>query len=114
MRSRWAWPLALSTLTVGLVGCGSDICDEARTAFCEKACDCPEGGCSVRLNQAGLQVYDTFDECMDLAGPQVCDSDGTEEAADACTQAVAEMDACGGSVAPEACTPFPDQGSGEP
>jgi hypothetical protein len=86
-----------------LVGCGSDICEEPREAFCQKACDCDDGTCLVRLGGASLQYYDSVEECIDLAGPQICNSDSTEQAADACLQAIESMEACGDEVAPTEC-----------
>lgn len=111
MRCFWALIASLALLNQG---CGTDICEEAREAFCAKACDCEDGGCAAQLDQAGFQYYDSVDECLDLAGPQICDSEGTEQAADACSQAIADMGSCGDTIVPSVCRPFPDQGTGAP
>lgn len=95
-----------------LIGCGSDICEEPRQAFCERACDCDDGRCLVRLGSASLQYYESVEECIDLAGPQICDSDGTEQDADACLAAVAMMGACGDEVAPDECVVSASSGDG--
>jgi len=93
----------LAFLGLTTLGCGSDICDEARQAFCDKACDCGDGTCVVRLNNASLQYYDNVEECIDLAGPQICNSSSTEAKADACTEAIGSMASCGDEPAPPEC-----------
>lgn len=103
MRGFWASICQLAFAATLLMGCGSDICEEPREAFCQKACACEDGRCLVRLGSASLQYYDSVEECIDLAGPQICDSDGTEQAADACLAAVSSMSECGDEVAPDQC-----------
>ena len=103
MHGFWAPICQLAVTAVLLMGCGSYVCNEPREAFCQKACACDDGRCLVRLSAASLQYYDSVDECVDLAGPQICDSEGTEQQADACLQAVSEMDECGDEVAPAQC-----------
>ncbi|MEQ9322200.1 MAG: hypothetical protein RIF41_23745, partial [Polyangiaceae bacterium] len=103
MRGFWAPVLQLVAASLLAAGCGGDICDEAREAFCQKACACEDGRCLVRLGGASLQYYESITECVDLAGPQICDSEGREEDADACLQAVSSMEDCGDDVAPDEC-----------
>jgi hypothetical protein len=103
MRSaRWV----LGLLLMALGGCGGDLCDDAREAFCQKACDCPDGPCVVVFGNAAFQYFDSVEECVDIAGPQICDPGEGDERAQACANAVQAMDSCGADVAPDECTVF--------
>ncbi|MCA9588474.1 MAG: hypothetical protein KC657_24320 [Myxococcales bacterium] len=102
--------LVASALALSAAACGGSPCDDVQQIFCEKACDCPDGGCVVRLVSAGLQTYDTLEECLDLAGPQVCDSQTTSDDAEACAAALQGASSCGEQELPPACAGIASHG----